>query len=122
VLVPVLSLLLCLIFIRSSRRRRGQKPAAAVELSHWPGLDSEFYRLERKLAQRGVMRRPGEPLSLWLQRAAGEPDLAELRQPLRDLLALHYRHRFDPLGLDPAERETLRREAETCLASVERRS
>jgi protein-glutamine gamma-glutamyltransferase len=37
--------------------------------------------------------------------------------PLRPLLALHYRYRFDPAGLGGAEREQLRAEAEAWLAA-----
>jgi hypothetical protein len=43
------------------------------------------------------------------------PDLAEVRAPLRRLLHLHYRLRFDPQGLDSAERDELRHEASACL-------
>ena len=115
-LVPVLGLLLYLIVFRSSRRRHRPKLGEAPEPGNWPGLDSEFYRLEQKLAEHGFTRAPGEPLTVWLQRAVEEPDLAGLEQPLHGLLRLHYRHRFDPHGLNPAEREALRREVETCLA------
>jgi hypothetical protein len=41
---------------------------------------------------------------------------------LQRLLRLHYRYRFDPLGLNPSDRETLRRETKTCLASLARGS
>jgi len=120
VLIPVLCLLLGLILFRSRLRHR-RKAVGAEDLSHWPGLDSEFYRLEKKLTERGVTRLPGEPLSVWLQRAVGEPGLADLRQPLEALLFLHYRHRFDPQGLSAPERETLRKETAACLTTVTRR-
>ena len=122
-LVPVLALLLYQIIFRRGRRRQRQngepKSAAAV---FWPGLDSEFYLLERKLAARGVPRQPGEPLSDWLTRALAEPALADLREPLQELLRLHYRHRFDPRGLSAPEREALTREAKTCLDALSRRT
>ena len=81
----------------------------------WPGLDSEFYQLEKKLAARGLPRQPGETLSAWFERALAEPAIAELRAPLQELLHLHYRHRFDPPGLSAPEREQLQREAKVCL-------
>ena len=37
--------------------------------------------------------------------------------PLRPLLALHYRYRFDPDGLGGAERERLRVETEAWLVA-----
>jgi hypothetical protein len=86
--------------------------------STWPGLDSEFYLLEKKLAERGVPREPSEPVSDWLERGAETSGLADLRAPLHELLRLHYRYRFDPLGLNEADREALRREARACLGSL----
>jgi hypothetical protein len=111
-LVPVLGLLLYQIIFRRGRGRRrqdkGSGPAGAVI---WPGLDSEFYLLERALAARAVPRQPGETLSDWLGRALTDPALADLRKPLQELLPLHYGLRFDPRGLSGEERERLAREA-----------
>ena len=81
-----------------------------------------FYLLEKKLAGRGVTRQPGEPLSDWLARILEEPALADLRAPLEALLRLHYRHRFDPQGLNDQERETLTREAKLCMETLSRMS
>jgi len=117
-LVPVLAVLFYQIFFRSGRRRqRAQKRVAAAALV-WPGLDSEFYQLERKLAERGVVREPGEPFATWLERALAVRSLAGLREPLRRLLWLHYRYRFDPRGLDAGERTALARGAGACLESL----
>ena len=120
-LIPVLVVLLSQIIFRRGRRRRSQpkagKSAAAI---FWPGLDSEFYLLERKLAARGVARQPSEPLSGWLSRALDDPALADLRTPLRELLRLHYAYRFDPRGLSDKERESLTREAKNCLDALSR--
>jgi hypothetical protein len=120
-LIPVLALLLYQILFRRGRARRrrpkyGDRGVAVL----WPGLDSEFYLIERKLAARGVPRQPGEPLSGWLARALADPALANLREPMRELLPLHYGHRFDPRGLSVAARESLAREAKTCLDTLDR--
>lgn len=64
------------------------------------GLDSEFFRVEKALAKRGLGRMAWEPGADWLKRVGAED--------LRPLLALHNRHRFDPQGLAPDERERLR--------------
>ena len=121
-LVPVLVLLLFQIIFRRGRKRRPKPDAgsSAVGVS-WPGLDSEFYRLERKLAARGAPRQPSEPLSAWLARALADPALADLRAPLQELLRLHYGYRFDPGGLSGEEREALTREAKVCLDALARK-
>jgi len=115
-LVPVLGLLLYLILFRSDRRRHRRKLKEVLEPGNWPGFDSEFYRLEKKLAERGFTRAAGEPLSVWLQRVVEAPELAGLQPSLHSLLRLHYRYRFDPQGLNQGEREALRQEVKMCLA------
>jgi len=37
---------------------------------------------------------------------------------LQKLLRLHYRHRFDPRGLNGPERETLMQEVKICLDTL----
>ena len=113
-LVPVLALLLYQIIFRARRQRRSKKQGAEDYLA-WPGLDSEFYLLEKALVRRGLNREPGEPLSSWLLRASNDPGLARLRDQLLQLLQLHYRYRFDPHGLSVNERGALNRQAKDCL-------
>ena len=72
----------------------------------------------QELAARGVPRQTGEPLSEWLERALAEPAVATLRPLLLELLRLHYRHRFDPPGLDEAERKALAEKAKSALAEL----
>lgn len=117
-LAPVLALLLYQILFRSRRRRTGREGKTSAPVRDWPGLDSEFYLLEQKLVRRGLSRAPGEPLSDWLQRAGRDPQLADAQALLQELLRLHYRYRFDPLGLSPEERDSLRRRVTLCLAEV----
>ncbi|MFA6543453.1 MAG: transglutaminase domain-containing protein [Limisphaerales bacterium] len=88
------------------RRRRIEAGGSDMPTVVCPGLDSEFYQIETRLDELGLGRRPGEALSDWLARI--EP-LAKLSvEPLRQLLVLHYRLRFDPQGLCREEREALR--------------
>jgi hypothetical protein len=114
-LIPALAFLLYRIFRSSRRHRKGGDQQMVLT---WPGLDSEFYRLERKLAQTGIPRQAGEPLTAWMQRATNDERLAELKEPLENVLQLHYRYRFDPRGLNPSERQALRREVEACLSAA----
>ena len=118
-LIPVLLVLLGhIIFRRRKKRRSEEAMKRPIARGLWPGLDSEFYQLERKLATRGVPRQMGEPLSEWLERALTAPALTGLRAALQELLGLHYRYRFDPQGLSEAEREALRQKAKTCLDTL----
>jgi hypothetical protein len=117
--VPLMALLLYQIAFRRGRKRKQEKQnvnTASPILC--PGLDSEFYLLESKLAEPGLRRQPGEALSDWLSRALAEPALADLRVPLRQLLRLHYRHRFDPHGLSGKEREALTRETRIYMETL----
>ena len=121
-LVPVLVVLLYYIIFR--RRRKpdggGQRAGRREDIAR-PGLDSEFYLLERELAARGVARLPDEPLAEWLKRLLTDPALAGLLARLQGLLRLHYGHRFDPRGLSGPERKTLAREAKACLETLSQR-
>ena len=115
-MVPVLAALLFQILRQKRNRQRRNSGEAAVAV--WPGLDSEFYLIEKKLTARGVPRQPNEPLTDWLERSTHESALVALRKPLQELLRLHYRCRFDPQGLDARDREELRRGAKTVLESL----
>lgn len=118
VVAPGLILLLYQVIFRRGRQRRAQRKEDESFFANWPGLDSDFYRLEKRLADRGLPRGPAEPLQDWLRRVLTLPELAILRASLEELLRLHYRHRFDPIGLDVAGREALQRETVRCLDSL----
>lgn len=118
-IVPGLAVLFYQIVFRRGRRRK-KAAGKQIEIFDWPGLDSEFYQLERKLAESGVPREPGEALSDWLERVAVTPGFAELGAPLQQILRLHYRYRFDPLGLNQTDREVLSQEVKVCLANLSR--
>lgn len=117
-LVPVL-LVLCwhIVFRRRNRRENSQSKERKLPPTEWPGLDSEFYELEKRLAGQGLPRQAGEPMSAWLERALAGPALEILHPQIRELLRLHYRHRFDPEGLDAAARNRLAQEVRNCLAA-----
>jgi hypothetical protein len=119
-LVPVMALLLFQIIFRRRKRKAAAQNKKSAEKLFWPGLDSEFYRLETKLAARGVPRQPSEPLADWLERALTEAAPADLRSQLREILRLHYQHRFDPHGLDETGRKLLTQKVRDCLESLAR--
>jgi hypothetical protein len=102
---------------RTLRGRRADTAAATDETAAtkaWPGMDSEFYLIERRMAELGHARREVETLSEWLARIGAQSGVnAAALQPLA---RLHCRHRFDPAGLSAAEREALRTQALAWLA------
>ena len=120
VLVPVLVLLLLQILFRRERTRKRIAEKSPLPAIPRPGRDSEFYLIEKKLAANGVPRPASETLSAWLQRGAVHPLLPELSKPLQSLLHLHYRYRFDPHSLDPADREQLKRGSKEVLDALNR--
>lgn len=71
------------------------------------GRDSEFYLVEKRLAELGYARDTGEPVRSWLGRIGRTFPHPELLPVLGKLVALHYRYRFDPVGLDADERQRL---------------
>jgi hypothetical protein len=107
-LVPVMLVLVYyIVFQRRTQSRSSKKNVSLEAAVIWPGHDSAFYRLEKKLSARALPRQPGEPLSDWLERALTEPALAAQRGTLRELLQLHYRYRFDPHGLNDHDQALL---------------
>ncbi len=70
------------------------------------GLDSEFYEIEQQLEERDLARSPSESLLQWSLRLNALLSEAE-QNTFSSALALHYRYRFDPQGLTPAERAHL---------------
>jgi hypothetical protein len=80
-------------------------------------LDSEFYLLEKRLSLSGYGRQPSEPIGRWLRRVLDESP-PDLRPELQRVVQLHYRYRFDPLGITQPDRESLRAIAVACLERI----
>jgi hypothetical protein len=94
-----------------AKNRRLNRPIVPVK----PVSDSEFCRIEKKLAAAGYGRRVDETVYAWLARLerAGIPTC-------RRAAELHYTYRFDPRGLTTEERRALAVEVEAWLASESR--
>ena len=99
-LLPLVGFLAWRLYGKRRVARGGVARQAEARSAVCPGADSEFYLVEAELARRGLGRQPWEPVSSWLTRVEGSE--------LAGLAALHSRYRFDPNGLDVAEREALR--------------
>lgn len=94
------------------RMSRAAAPEGGREI--WPGADSDFYLLERKLRRAGLVRLEHETAAQWAGRVRLEAP--RLESALAGVVRLHYKYRFDPRGMLPAEREELRRTVQECLA------
>ncbi|MBI1733272.1 MAG: transglutaminase domain-containing protein [Gammaproteobacteria bacterium] len=81
-----------------------------------PGTDSELYAVVAALEKQGALRQPGESLHRWLLRRQKIFD----GTPLAPALALHARYRFDPAGLNVAERRLLAEHAAALLQQLRR--
>ena len=111
-------LILYLVWRILSSRRRQQTSAGAVNAPPepvWPGLDSELYLINQRLAGGGLSRQPNEPLGRWQQRLE---EAFPAAPSLGAIFHLHRRLRFDPRGLERRDRETLRRQAVQWLAEL----
>jgi len=116
---PLVAVLVAQLLWRSSKNRK-RVAKAASDGAVWPGLDSEFYQIQQMLGQSGFQREPHESILNWRARIKDALPGDCLFAP--NLVALHYRLRFDPTGLSAAERDELRRDVRAWRAKAARRS
>jgi hypothetical protein len=107
--IPLIGLTVWRLMTQKQWSRAREAKAAKSPGNAVPGLDSEFFLIEQRLTQRGWDRREGETLAAWLARLRREEAFHPVELP--SLLTLHYRLRFDPAGLNAAERRALQRDA-----------
>ncbi len=102
-LLPLAGLVLLLAWRITRRARRGFREHDGDALA--AELITRLAPIEAALAERGLGRRPAESLKEWAQRLErdGEPAGTDLLE----LIALYYRDRFDPAGLDARQRRRL---------------
>jgi hypothetical protein len=112
-LIPMILYLIGRIVFTQRRLRSATGADDDTQRPPWPGLDSELYLINRRLAAAQLSRMANEPLHSWQQRLElAFPDSDRLRR----IFHLHRSLRFDPLGLKQQDRETLRSEAQRWLA------
>ncbi|MGZ4961603.1 MAG: transglutaminase-like domain-containing protein [Limisphaerales bacterium] len=114
-LVPLIGILVWRI-VRHKTSKRSVAADTVTEHHDWPGLDSEFFVLEKKLHEAGLGRLESEPLLHWRERLLQQlPETVRLDRTLN----LHRRLRFDPNGLNAQERGDLRNEVSKLLTAFE---
>ena len=86
---------------RKIRRPQPEETAHADDVP-LPGNDSAFLAVIERLQQVGIPRHDWESLSHWIQRLDRHLP-SQTAAALVPLLRLHYRARFDPVGLSPEE-------------------
>ena len=99
---------------RSRRTIKSAAPGPLATSRQTTGADSEFYLVERQLHARGRGRQPHDTAQDWLARLRADAQVDT--SSLADIVDLHTRYRFDPIGLTDAERAHLRQAADDWLA------
>ena len=96
------------LFRKNRFQRAQQRPGSPFAEALEPtGTDSEFYRIEEALSKAGHGRQAAETLRCWIQRLAREHSSLSLQDDLNSILNLHYRYRFDPLGISASDKAAL---------------
>ncbi len=118
------AVLALLVAILAWRLLRGRRVAARLQAPSsvqraWQGADSDFYAIERALAQRGLARSSGIPLGAWLREIAPALPPAVF-EDLHAALQLHQRYRFDPKGLDATAQTRLKLMCHALLVDLSR--
>ncbi|HDM77869.1 MAG TPA: transglutaminase domain-containing protein [Deltaproteobacteria bacterium] len=71
------------------------------------GIDSDFYTIVETLIELGYERHPWESMKEWIDKIGSSPPLENENGDLQQILRLHYRYRFDPMGIKSGEKEKL---------------
>ena len=104
-----LSLLLLWRLYFSERVSFARKPAITTAgLQERPGGDSDLYHIESYLKAKGFPRRVDEPFSAFFDRLRASSIVSGCDEVIGEMLPVHYRYRFDPLGLSEQQRQHLR--------------
>jgi hypothetical protein len=65
---------------------------------------SEFYLIEQALNESGLIRPPSEPFKNWIKRLKKEKPELYCLEELALLIEIHYCDRFDPKGIQDAQK------------------
>jgi len=106
-LIPTMLIIVRRLFVRKWVKQVKTASEERDPAEHKIGIDSKFYEIEKRLIELGFSRYPYETFSTWIRRI-GKIESSEVSMDsLHAVLALHYRYRYDPNGITPAEKSTL---------------
>lgn len=109
-LVPLIFLLAWRLY-RSDRIKLNGAPTTIQAPCSRVGEDSRFYLLVERLNELGFTREPGQTLRMWISKIEADGTT----QPIRPILDLHYRYRFDPKGIAKSQKQAMKSMVETWL-------
>jgi transglutaminase-like putative cysteine protease len=98
---------------RSRNTVKNNEQKQLLKSIFFTGADSEFYRVEQRLTEQGWGRRAHETAQDWLARL--KVDAKMDTASLAEIVELHNRYRFDPLGVTDAQRQRLKEVANRWL-------
>lgn len=115
VYISLLFLLIFLLFAYRVWRKRTRTRSASISVERrisgspppLPGLDSDFYRIEKQFNSQGFFRHRWETFSDWFRRMEESHKVVIPATISKDALDLHNRSRFDVNGLTGEEKEKL---------------
>lgn len=111
-LLPLILLLVWRLY-KKEKVKNWRQAVRSTQLDHiYP-----FYQVVQRLHTTGYTRTTGETLLQWFERL---PLSDTLQSQIREMLTLHQRQRFDPLGLSIPEYEKLKAQVKHWLDSFER--
>jgi len=106
-LIPLMLIIVRRLYVRKWVKQVKIDPEEKDPTEHKIGVDSKFYEIEKRLIELGFPRYPYETFSSWIKRIEKIESSAISIGPLHAVLVLHYRYRYDPHGISPAEKSTL---------------
>ncbi|MFC1838728.1 DUF4129 domain-containing transglutaminase family protein [Thermodesulfobacteriota bacterium] len=122
-LIIPLAIFICHRFYsRKQFKKKKEKEECQEIVDVRKGINSPFYKIEKKLSQSGYSRRPAETLIRWLARLEAAQSQPTIFESLKPILTLHYRYRFDPEGITDDEILALRNDVQSWLDRYEERS
>jgi hypothetical protein len=114
----LIPLILVLVWrIASRTKSASRKVGKEVIGTGIPALEEEsgFHRIEKYLMGIGMDRHPWETPNNWIRRLEENSVPKISSSSLEPILSLHYRHRFDPIGISQEDEEVLRTRVEEWL-------
>ncbi len=99
--LPLLVLVWKLVRKFHHQRSQGASPSSSPLSSK--AAEPDFYMIERRLEGWGLKRKSSEPLIQWISRLEKTLPTAQMNQ-LRQIIDLHHRARFDPIGISLEDR------------------